>query len=158
MQKKIRWVVKSDTKVMAEIEKKCYTDLWDKTWTEKDFIACLSNRNKIGKVIEENGIVVGFIIYELKPLKFDIYNIAVLPEYQRRGYGTALVQQIINKLKNGNRREIDVPVCETYLQAHLFFRNLGFKATAVKRNFFDDGKESFDAYIFNYSINIEAMI
>lgn len=148
MEKNIRWVVKSDVNQIYEIEKQCFAH----PWTEKDFLQCFESRSKICKVIEEDKIIVGFIIYELKNKKFEIYNIAVLPEYQRKGYASALVKQLLDKLKNNNRTEIDVRICETYLSGHLFFKSLGFKAVDVKREFFKEGIESFDAYVFNYSL------
>jgi ribosomal-protein-alanine N-acetyltransferase len=42
-----------------------------------------------------------------------------------------------------------VEVRETNLPAQLFFRALGFRATIVLRNFFDDSAE--DAYVMQYS-------
>lgn len=148
IEKNIRWVVKADSKQIYDIEKKCFSH----PWTEKDFLQCFESSSKICKVIEEDKIIVGFIIYELKNKKFEIYNIAVLPEYQRKGYGSAMVNQLLDKLKNNNRTEIDVRVCETYLEAQLFLKALGFKAINIKKEFFKDKSEAFDAYVFNYSI------
>lgn len=151
MKKNIRWVVKDDIKEIAEIENNCFSH----PWNEKDFIECLSDKNRICKVIEEENKVIGFMVYELKNKKFEILNIGIKPELQKKGYGKVLVSQLTDKLENGYRTEIDVLICDKYLEGHLFFKKLGFKALWVEKDFFSENNEKNDAYFFNYTTKKE---
>ena len=59
-----------------------------------------------------------------------------------------MVQKLIGKLSPQRRTKILLEVRETNLAAQLFFRNVGFRATSVLRDFYDDTTE--DAYLMSY--------
>jgi ribosomal-protein-alanine N-acetyltransferase len=117
-------------------------------WTEEDFIRCLRQRNCIGMVAEYDERVVGFMIYELHKNRLHILNFAVCPDFQRQGVGTSMVRKLIGKLSPQRRNRILLEIRETNLSAQLFFRDAGFRAISVLRDFYDDTTE--DAYLMQY--------
>jgi ribosomal-protein-alanine N-acetyltransferase len=118
------------------------------SWTEEDFIRCLRQRNCIGMVAEYDERVVGFMIYELHKNRLHILNFAVCPDFQRRGVGRAMVRKLVGKLSPQRRNRILLEIRETNLGAQLFFRDEGFRAISVLRDFYDDTTE--DAYLMQY--------
>ncbi|QDS90103.1 ribosomal-protein-alanine N-acetyltransferase [Rosistilla ulvae] len=140
----IRWMIRRDMPSVLDIEAASF----EFPWSEDEFIRCLRQRNCIGMVAEEDDRVVGFMIYELHKNRLHILNFAVNPEVRHRGVGQAMIGKLVGKLSHDRRNRIMLEVRETNLDAQLFFRNSGFKAVSVLRDFYDDTSE--DAYVMQY--------
>ena len=109
---------------------------------------CLRQRNCIGMVAEYDERVVGFMIYELHKTRLHILNFAVCPKFRRRDVGNQMIAKLTGKLSHQRRNRILLEVRETNLAAQLFFREAGFRATTVLRDFYEDTTE--DAYLMQY--------
>jgi ribosomal-protein-alanine N-acetyltransferase len=96
-------------------------------------------------VAEYDEQVVGFMIYELHKNRLHILNFAVRPEYRRRGVGSQMASKLVGKLSHQRRNRIQLEIRETNLPAQLFFRQVGFRAISVLRDFYEDTTE--DAYL-----------
>ena len=140
----IRWMIRRDMHEVLAIEESCF----EFPWSEEDFIRCLRQRNCIGMVAEHDGRVVGFMIYELHKTRLHILNFAVHPDFQRRQVGGQMMQKLVGKLSQQRRSRIVLEVRETNLPAQLFFREGGFRAVSVLRDFYDDTTE--DAYLMQF--------
>lgn len=149
----IRWMIRRDMPEVLVIEGHSF----EFPWTEEDFIRCLRQRNCIGMVAEYDERVVGFMIYELHKNRLHILNFAVHPDFHRRDVGHQMVHKLIGKLSQGRRNRIMLEVRETNLAAQLFFRDAGFRAISVLRDFYDDTVE--DAYLmeYRYAVNESAV-
>lgn len=110
----IRKFKKSDLPEILEIEKKSFKDPWSKlefklwSWRHPNFL-----------VYEIENQVVGYVIFNSQG---HIANIAVNPNYRRRGVGTKLIKEALKKLK-----EARVEVRESNKAAQKFYQSLGFK-------------------------------
>jgi len=140
----IRWMIRRDMPEVLDIE----TLSFEFPWSEEDFIRCLRQRNCIGMVAEYDDQVVGFMIYELHKNRLHILNFAVHEAFQRHGVGKQMVEKLIGKLSAKRRTRVLLEVRETNLAAQVFFRNLGFRAVSVLRDFYEDTTE--DAYLMQY--------
>ena len=140
----IRWMIRRDMSDVLEIEKSCF----EFPWFEEDFIRCLRQRNCIGMVAEYDEHIIGFMIYELHKTRLHILNFAVHPDFRRSHVGQQMVAKLISKLSYQRRTQITLEVRETNLEAQLFFRGQGFRATNVLRSFYEDTPE--DAYLMEY--------
>lgn len=141
----IRWMIRRDMSEVMEIEDESF----EFPWSEEDFIRCLRQRNCIGMVAEHEERVVGFMIYELHQARLHVLNFAVRADFRRQGVGSAMIRKLVSKLSPQRRRRILLEVRETNLQAQLFFRDVGFRAISVLRDFYDDTTE--DAYLMEYA-------
>jgi ribosomal-protein-alanine N-acetyltransferase len=141
----IRWMIRRDMPEVLDIERSSF----EFPWFEEDFIRCLRQRNCIGMVAEHAERVVGFMIYELHKTRLHILNFAVGSHLRRRGVGAQMVDKLVGKLSSQRRTEITLEVRETNLSAQIFFREGGFRAVNVLRDFYDDSPE--DAYVMQYS-------
>jgi ribosomal-protein-alanine N-acetyltransferase len=99
-------------------------------------------------VAEYDERVIGSMIYELHRTRLHILNFSVRQEYRRRGIGTAMIEKLISKLSLQRRSRIMLEIRETNLVAQLFFRDAGFRAVSVLRDFYEDTTE--DAYLMQY--------
>jgi ribosomal-protein-alanine N-acetyltransferase len=140
----IRWMIRRDMQEVLEIE----NDGFEFPWYEEDFIRCLRQRNCIGMVAEHNDQVVGFMIYELEKSKLHLLNFAVARPFRRHGIGNQMIEKLIGKLSHQRRTRIVLEIRETNLPAQLFFKDCGFRAVSVLRDFYDDTTE--DAYAMHF--------
>ncbi len=140
----IRWMIRRDMPEVLAIE----ADSFEFPWLEEDFIRCLRQRNCIGMVAEHEDRVVGFMIYELNKTRIQVLNFATAADFLRRGVGTQMVSKLIGKLSAQRRTRITLEVRETNLPAQLFFRDAGFRAVSVLREYYEDTPE--DAYLMQY--------
>ena len=140
----IRWMIRRDMAEVLDIESQSF----EFPWSEDDFIRCLRQRNCIGMVAEQDERLVGFMIYELHKTRLHILNFAVSDDAARRGVGRQMIDKLISKLSSQRRTRITLEVRETNLDAQLFFRDCGFRAVSVLRDYYDDTPE--DAYLMQY--------
>ena len=140
----IRWMIRRDMPEILDIEGRAF----EFPWSEEDFVRCLRQRNCIGMVSEYGEQVAGFMIYELHKTRLHILNFAVHPDFCQRGVGTQMVHKLVGKLSHQRRTRILLEVRERNLPAQLFFRNAGFRAISVLRDFYEDTVE--DAYLMEY--------
>lgn len=140
----IRWMIRRDMQEVLDIERASF----EFSWSEEDFVRCLRQRNCIGMVAEYQDQVVGFMIYELHKNQLHILNFAVAVECRRSGVGQQMIAKLASKLSPQRRNKILLEVRETNLAAQVFFRNNGFRAVTVLRDFYDDTTE--DAYLMQY--------
>lgn len=122
-------------------------------WTEEEFLCCLRQRNCIGTVAESKfGVINGFMIYELHKSTLRVLNFAVTPEVRGQGVGCAMVDRLVDKLSQQNRRRIELEIRETNIEAQLFFSHRGFRAVRVLRQHYDETGE--DGYLFRYTLPV----
>lgn len=140
----IRWMIRRDMPEVLDIENRSF----EFTWSEEDFIRCLRQRNCIGMVAEHDERVVGFMIYELHKNRLHILNFAVHSDFRRHGVATGMIRKLVGKLSPQRRNRILLEIRETNLAAQLFFREAGFRAISVLREFYEDSPE--DAYLMQY--------
>ena len=146
----VQWMVHRDLAEVVAIEQACF----EFPWSEEDFLDCLRQRNCSGMVAKYEGRVVGFMIYEIsKKNRIHLLNIATSPDYRYRGVARQMVRKLIGKLINQKRTRIVSKVRETNLSALLFLRSLGFRATNILRNFYEEMNE--DAYLMQYRLPME---
>jgi len=140
----VRWMIRRDMREVLDIEQEAF----EFPWSDEDFTRCLRQRNCIGMVAEAGDSVVAFMIYELHRSRLHVLNFAVARSHRRYGIGTRMMEKLVGKLTPERRSRIVLEVRETNLPAQLFFRALGFRATSVLRDFYQDTTE--DAYLMHY--------
>ncbi len=140
----IRWMIRRDMPEVLAIEHSGF----EFPWSEEEFLRVLRQRNCIGMVAEHGERVVGFMIYELHKSKLQILDFAVHPDWRRRGVGRQMVTKLVGKLSSHRRTRIALNIRETNLQAQLFYRSQGFRASEVMREHYEDTGE--DAYLMQY--------
>lgn len=85
-------------------------------------------------ILEENHIGIGCIAYQ-SPNKETAYlnRLAVLPEYQNKGLGKALVDFHINYCKKKNHSLISIGIINSNTKLKKWYSSLGFKESGLKQ-------------------------
>jgi ribosomal-protein-alanine N-acetyltransferase len=94
------------------------------------------------------------MIYELKKDRLVLINLAVCPFYRRKGVARDGINWLKGKLSPDRRKLLETVVSERNLQAHLFFKDMEFRATGVERNYYDEPNH--DAYRMIYHVEDES--
>ncbi len=145
----IRWMIRRDLPKVLEIEHHSY----EFPWSEKQFLAALRRSRCVGIVVEgEAGEIIGFALYELHRHSLEIIDLAIHPNYRRRGIGTELVDYLKQKMVRQGRERINVFVSEDSLPAQLFLKRAGLRATEVLPGYYDEDQS--DAYVMTYFQNV----
>ena len=139
----IRRVKKEDLNSFVEVYQKAYRGLEEYAYTRrrdiKDYFRWLYARDKDGFMVAEvNGEAVGFVACDTNWISFfdmnrmgEIHEIFVLPEYRRRGIGTALMIKAIIYIKSRGLNKAGLWVGETNYNAIKFYRKFGFREVGI---------------------------
>lgn len=111
-------------------------------------------------VAEEDGEVVGYVMCRIETGLPDfgllgiakrghVISIAVLPEHQRKGIGSALMNEAMAGMKVHKAKECYLEVRVTNTPAVNLYKKLGFEAARVGHNYYADGE---DAYIMSLKL------
>lgn len=91
------------------------------------------------RVAVQEGSVAGFLVSRQNgPGEREILNLAVAPEYRRRGVGTALMRDEIASASGGFFLEVR----ESNTGAQELYRRLGFRPAGKRPNYYDDPPET----------------
>lgn len=152
MKPHIRWLGRRDLPAVLRIEDASFRE----PWTEDDFVKSLRQRNVIGMVAEHQDLIIGYMIYELHRDSIHLLSIAVHPDFRRQGVGTAMLAKLASKLQlQQNRTKITTMASEINLDAQLFLKEHGFRATEVVKDHYHPGE---DAYFFVYRQPVAASV
>ena len=113
-----------------KLTKDCFFDEFNQK-TRKYFVA-LEDTNPVGYI----GVMDTIDDY-------NIIGIAVDKNYQNKGIGGKLLQEIINTAKKNNVLSISLEVDEFNEKAINFYKNKGFVVTNIRKKYYKDN----DAYI-----------
>lgn len=87
-------------------------------------------------VAEADGRVVGAVMGMYSGNLAVVYHLAVLPEYQRRGIGSALLKEMERRLRERGARFYMVFNHTTHAPARGFYRKMGLKSTGDYKGLF----------------------
>lgn len=115
-------------------------------WTEKTF---LSNQGERYFNIKLSGDeqMVAFAITQIVLDEATLFNIAVHPEHQRKGYGRALMEHLIAELEQRGILTLWLEVRASNQQAIALYQVLGFNEVSIRRNYYPTAQGREDAII-----------
>jgi len=138
---RVRKFTFSDLKRILEIEKSSFTtDAYPKSRFAK-----LAKKHSDGFfVIENAGKILGYIIgYKTKKNQGDLDSIAIDPKYRKLGIGKLLLRYILNQFKKKGLRHASLEVRAKNKTAISFYRDMGFKAKRVIKEFYRDKADAY---------------
>lgn len=122
---------------VAELEKRCFPD----PWSERSIASELSNQLALWLVAEDNGVVTGYIGSQTVPDESDMMNVAVHPDYRRRGIAEALVNTLCDALKERGSVSLTLEVRASNEPAKALYEKLGFEQVGRRPNYYRNPKE-----------------
>ena len=133
----VRKMAAEDIDAAAQLEQVCFSDPWTPAMLKES----LENPLYCFFVDEEAGVVRAYAGMFSVLDEGNIANIAVFPEYRRKGIGEALLSALI---QYGTERGLSVlflEVREGNLPALSLYRKLGFTETGYRSNYYHDPEE-----------------
>ena len=126
---------------IAELEKICFSD----PWSEKSIASELENELALWLVALEGDTVAGYIGSQTVVGETDMMNVAVHPDYRRKGIAEALVSQLVEELKALDSHSLTLEVRASNEPAQKLYEKLGFVLVGKRPRYYHNPKE--DAYI-----------
>ena len=134
-------------KSVSEIEKICFSE----PWSENALMSECENEQALFFVAEENGNVTGYIGMHTVLDECYIANIAVFPEYRRRGIGDSLLNFAEKKAAQSGCSFISLEVRVSNSGAIALYEKHGYEIQGQRKNFYRNPTE--DALIMTKYFN-----
>lgn len=134
----IEHIIETDFDRLFEIEQQAHIIPWSKG-------TLLNNQGEryLNLKLLEQGKIVGFVICNVVLDEATLFNIAVDPAEQGRGYGKALLQGLITELSQKDVITLWLEVRESNIKAQQLYTQLGFNEVTVRKHYYPlpDGKK-----------------
>ena len=108
----------------------------DYPWSQLRFTTSIENRNNLCYCLSLKGKTIGYLIAMLAVDTADILNIGIDSDFQRKGYGTALLNHLIEELRKRDIGEIFLEVRAGNKSAIQFYKRQGFEEISVRKNYY----------------------
>ena len=126
-----------DAKALSDLDKKCFSV----PWSEKSFKDESRNEIAFYFVAKEDGKIIGYAGFWHVADEGDITNIAVAPEYRRRGIGGKLLEEIIKTAANKRLVLLTLEVRQSNRVAIALYERYGFKRIGSRKKYYKDPEE-----------------
>ncbi len=133
----VRRMTAADIDAAARLEQACFSD----PWTAEMLKDSLENPLYCFFVDEKDNAIRGYAGMFSVLDEGNIANIAVFPEYRRKGIGEALLLALIQYGREAELSVMFLEVREGNLPALSLYRKLGFTETGYRRNYYHDPEE-----------------
>ena len=127
----------------ARAEAVCFSE----PWSEKAVEEFLSQPYNHVLVALADGVFAGFITYTRIADEIQIANVAVLPEFRRKGLADGLLCRLAQSAKHNGVSKTTLEVRVSNLPARNLYEKNGFEAVGLRRNFYKAPTE--DAVLYD---------
>ena len=122
---------------VAELERICFAD----PWSEKSVASELDNKWALWFVALEEDKVAGYIGSQTSIDETDVMNVAVHPDFRRRGIAETLINALVTELKNRGSHALTLEVRASNTPAIALYEKLGFRQVGCRKNYYRNPKE-----------------
>lgn len=146
----IRWHIRKDDKQIIAINGQSkYNEPLDTSALRK----LMTSRNVFCLVAERSEVVLGFAIYTLFKDHMMLHTLTVAFDAQRQMVGSQIMQKLVEKVRRGKRKRIEMLVHESNLPLLAFLKANKFRAASVERGAFRHDETGDDGIVMSYSIH-----
>ena len=122
---------------VAELEKLCFSD----PWSEKSVASELENKLAYWLVAVEDDRVAGYVGSQTVCGETDMMNIAVHPDFRRRGIAESLVNALVEDLQKQESHSLTLEVRASNEAAQKLYEKLGFAQVGLRKNYYRNPRE-----------------
>lgn len=122
---------------VAALEKICFSD----PWSVNSVASELKNPLSCWLVAEEDGEVAGYVGSQTVMDESDMMNVAVHPDYRRKGIAEKLVMELVEALKKRDSRCLTLEVRASNEPARALYEKLGFVQVGLRKNYYRNPRE-----------------
>jgi len=112
-------------------------------WSRSMFASELAKPSSLslGAFDATSGALVGYLIISRYVDAWHVMNVAVHPEWRRRGIARALLEQLFAQTSSDERRGYTLEVRVSNEGAIKLYESLGFRGRGVRRGYYTDNRE-----------------
>jgi ribosomal-protein-alanine N-acetyltransferase len=143
---RIRPAVPADAKTLVALERRAFTD----PWTEASFQEALTSAWTFALVAEATRGTAGYLIGREVAGTGEVLNLAVAPEYRRRGIAGALLEAALAAFRRRRVDEVFLEVRESNLSAQALYLSRGFRPVGQRAAYYRNPKE--DALVLRLAL------
>jgi ribosomal-protein-alanine N-acetyltransferase len=133
----IRPLMLGDLDAIEDIERSSYPTPWSRSM----FAGELAKPASMCLGAFEGEQLAGYLIISRYVDAWHVMNIAVAPEFRRRGIATALLERLLELTEDGSRRGYTLEVRTSNEGAIKLYERLGFTARGIRRGYYTDNRE-----------------
>jgi ribosomal-protein-alanine N-acetyltransferase len=138
MNVELRRLEERDLDTVDEIERASYPTPWSRSM----FAAELRKPSSLALgAYGESGALVGYAFVSRYVDAWHVMNVAVAPEFRRRGIATALLERLFEATAADPRRGHTLEVRTSNVEAIRLYERLGFEARGIRRGYYTDNRE-----------------
>jgi ribosomal-protein-alanine acetyltransferase len=139
----IRPATAADIPAMMALEKHAATAAH---WSRKQYEAAFESDIREVLVLEEGSAAQGFLVGRRVDDEWEIENVAIAGPARRRGLGTRLVGEFLNRARSGGAQSVYLEVRESNLAARLLYEKWAFVESGRRKSYYRDPEE--DAVLY----------
>ena len=127
-----------DLNAIEAIERASYPTPWSRSM----FASELAKGTSICLGAYEGDRLVGYIVNSRYVDAWHVMNVAVDPDYQRRGIATRLLERLFELTADDDRRGYTLEVRVSNVDAIRLYEKLGFERRGTRRGYYTDNREN----------------
>lgn len=104
------------------------------------------------RTLRLNDDLVGYFVVMVAAGEAHLLNLTVAPEHQRRGYGSALLHEVIRIARDQGARNLFLEVRPSNAAAQGLYERFGFRRIAVRRGYYPAHEGREDALVLVRSL------
>lgn len=146
----------TDLEEVMEIENLSFPQPWHKSQFKKELINPISFPF-VGKILHNGKLkLISYIVFWLVSDEAHILNIAVHPEYLRRGIATELMFFSMANMQEMGAIDIFLEVRSSNVAANRLYKSLGFKDIGLRKGYYENGEDAMVMYyeLMSYRPNV----
>ncbi len=128
----------ADLTEIAELEKDCFTDPWNRRMLAETF---LSGRF-FGTLLEEDGAITAYGGMSVLGDEAEIQLIATAEMFRKCGRGTKILQDLLDEAKKRGVKSIFLEVRISNAPAQLLYLKHGFRGLYARSRYYSDGEDA----------------
>ena len=133
----IRRAVAADATKIGAAEEIIFPD----AWSESDISSVICTVGGIAYVATNGDELLGYIIGRLIPPEGEIYRIAVMPKYRRRGIAYRLLNYAVKTERGHGLECLFLEVRSKNIPARMLYRSYGFKEMGIRRGYYKNPED-----------------
>jgi [ribosomal protein S18]-alanine N-acetyltransferase len=135
---RIRPAALADLAALVAIERRCFSD----PWSEAAFREALSTELTFALVVDSGRRPAGYFIGREAAGSGEILNLAVAPEFRRRGIGGALLEEGLAAFRRRRTSEVFLEVRESNHSAQALYLARGFRPVGQRAAYYRNPREN----------------
>jgi ribosomal-protein-alanine N-acetyltransferase len=147
---RIRSAAPADAAGLVAIERRAFSD----PWSETSFREALTSPWSFGLVADVGRRTAGYLIGREVAGTGEVLNLAVAPEFRRKGIGGALLEAGVAALRRRKVEEVFLEVRESNISAQALYVGHGFRPVGQRAAYYRNPRE--DALVLRLELKQRA--